>query len=165
MCFGRLSRLIWTSLLSTEVAWVEGSWGSWCLSSGLPVRGRAHPGKVPSLNRPLNVVEGFECSNDPRGYVVWDLNASVESPMANRLWVMGQTKSSSRHLHEDHTIEACDIARYGGAGVPPWSQAWGRASSESPWWLGCSSWDPAGPSPNERREDIPQWAYHLQEEP
>ncbi|MEQ2256445.1 hypothetical protein ILYODFUR_024281 [Ilyodon furcidens] len=29
----------------------------------------------PSLNRHLNVVEGFECSNDPRGYVVWGLNA------------------------------------------------------------------------------------------
>ncbi|MEQ2286077.1 hypothetical protein AMECASPLE_038428 [Ameca splendens] len=29
----------------------------------------------PSLNHHLNVVEGFECSNDPRGYVVWGLNA------------------------------------------------------------------------------------------
>ncbi|MEQ2311738.1 hypothetical protein AMECASPLE_023727 [Ameca splendens] len=29
----------------------------------------------PSLNRHINVVEGFECSNDPRGYVVWGLNA------------------------------------------------------------------------------------------
>ncbi|KAK5620481.1 choline dehydrogenase 3 [Crenichthys baileyi] len=29
----------------------------------------------PSLNRRLNVVEGFECSNVPRGYVVWGLNA------------------------------------------------------------------------------------------
>ncbi|MED6251337.1 hypothetical protein ATANTOWER_028737, partial [Ataeniobius toweri] len=28
-----------------------------------------------SLNRHLNVVEGFECSNDPRGYVVWGFNA------------------------------------------------------------------------------------------
>ncbi|KAK5617647.1 hypothetical protein CRENBAI_002383 [Crenichthys baileyi] len=27
------------------------------------------------FNRHLNVVEGFECSNDPRGYVVWGLNA------------------------------------------------------------------------------------------
>ncbi|KAK5612362.1 hypothetical protein CRENBAI_013198 [Crenichthys baileyi] len=33
--------------------------------------------KIPSLNRHLNVVEGFECSNDPRGYVVWGLNAPV----------------------------------------------------------------------------------------
>ncbi|KAK5610246.1 hypothetical protein CRENBAI_008644 [Crenichthys baileyi] len=48
------------------------------------------------------------------------------------------------------------------AEVPPWSQAWGRDSPESAWWPGCSSWDPAGPSPNERREAIPQWAHHLQ---
>ncbi|KAK5622160.1 hypothetical protein CRENBAI_009068 [Crenichthys baileyi] len=75
---------------------------------------------------------------------------------------MGQTKSGSRILHEDKYIEARDVARYGGAGVPPWSQAWGRVSSESTWWLGCSSRDPAGPSPNERREAIPQWAHHLQ---
>ncbi|MED6285873.1 hypothetical protein CHARACLAT_033630 [Characodon lateralis] len=30
---------------------------------------------MPSLNRHLNVVEGFERLNDPRGYVVWGLNA------------------------------------------------------------------------------------------
>ncbi|MEQ2233662.1 hypothetical protein ILYODFUR_024070 [Ilyodon furcidens] len=47
------------------------------------------------------------------------------------------------------TIEACDVARYGGAGVPSWSQAWGRDSLESALWLGCSSWDP---SPYERCE-------------
>ncbi|MEQ2289983.1 hypothetical protein AMECASPLE_038732 [Ameca splendens] len=29
----------------------------------------------PSLNRHLNVVEGFECLNDTRSYVVWGLNA------------------------------------------------------------------------------------------
>ncbi|MED6282428.1 hypothetical protein CHARACLAT_032070 [Characodon lateralis] len=75
---------------------------------------------------------------------------------------MGQTKSSSRHLHEDHKIEARDVTLYGGPGVPPWSQAWGRDSSESAWWLGFSSWHPAGPSPNERCEAIPQWAHHLQ---
>ncbi|KAK5617117.1 hypothetical protein CRENBAI_012876, partial [Crenichthys baileyi] len=54
---------------------------------------------------------------------------------------------------------------YGGARVPPWSQAWGRDSPEGAWWPGCSSWDPAGPSPNERREAIPQSAHHLQGEP
>ncbi|KAK5620726.1 hypothetical protein CRENBAI_019570 [Crenichthys baileyi] len=70
-----------------------------------------------------------------------------------------------RILHEDKYIEARDVARYGGAGVPPWSQAWGRDSSESAWWPGCSSRDPAGPNPNERREAIPQWAHHLQGEP
>ncbi|MED6279235.1 hypothetical protein CHARACLAT_032472 [Characodon lateralis] len=64
---------------------------------------------------------------------------------------------SHRTPHDDYEIEACDVARYGGAGVPPWSQAWGRDSSESAWWLGCSSRDPAGPSPNERRKTIPQW--------
>ncbi|MEQ2185437.1 hypothetical protein GOODEAATRI_018129 [Goodea atripinnis] len=53
-------------------------------------------------------------------------------------------------------------ARYGGDGVPHRSQAWGRDSSESAWWLGCSSWHPAGPSPNERHKAIPQWAHHLQ---
>ncbi|KAK5614519.1 hypothetical protein CRENBAI_020674 [Crenichthys baileyi] len=78
---------------------------------------------------------------------------------------MGQTKSGSRILHEDKYIEARDVARYGGAGVPPWSQAWGRDSSESAWWPGCSSRDLAGPNPNERREAIPQWAHHLQGEP
>ncbi|MEQ2241941.1 hypothetical protein ILYODFUR_030538 [Ilyodon furcidens] len=31
--------------------------------------------------------------------------------------------------------------------------------------MGCSSRDPAGPNPNERREAIPQWAHHLQGEP
>ncbi|KAK5622096.1 hypothetical protein CRENBAI_010487, partial [Crenichthys baileyi] len=78
---------------------------------------------------------------------------------------MGQTKSGSRILHEDKYIEARDVARYGSDGVPPWSQAWGRDSSESAWWPGCSSRDPAGPSLNERREAIPQWAHHLQGEP
>ncbi|MED6271976.1 Phosphatidylinositide phosphatase SAC1-A [Characodon lateralis] len=71
----------------------------------------------------------------------------------------------SRTPHNDYKIEARDVARYSGAGVPPWSQAWGQDSSESTWWLGCSSWDPAGPSPNERHETIPQRAHHLQGEP
>ncbi|MED6274143.1 hypothetical protein CHARACLAT_013486 [Characodon lateralis] len=31
--------------------------------------------RYPSLHGHLNVVEGFECPNDPRGYVVWGLNA------------------------------------------------------------------------------------------
>ncbi|MED6278974.1 IQ motif-containing GTPase-activating protein 3 [Characodon lateralis] len=77
----------------------------------------------------------------------------------------GDRISDSRIPHEDEYIEARDVARYGGAGVPPWSQAWGWDSSESAWWPGCSSRDPAGPSPNERREAIPQWAHHLQGEP
>ncbi|MEQ2238492.1 hypothetical protein ILYODFUR_033729 [Ilyodon furcidens] len=71
----------------------------------------------------------------------------------------------SRTPHDDYQIEARDVARYAGAGVPPWRQAWGWDSSESAWWLGCSSRDPAGPSPNERREALPQWAHHLQGEP
>ncbi|MEQ2280568.1 hypothetical protein AMECASPLE_021225 [Ameca splendens] len=89
----------------------------------------------------------------------------VGSPMANRVWVTGQAKSGSRHLHEDHTIKARDIAWHGGAGVPPWSQAWGQNSLGVAWWPGCSSRDPAGPSPNERCGSIPQWAHHLQGEP
>ncbi|MED6294639.1 hypothetical protein CHARACLAT_023125, partial [Characodon lateralis] len=72
---------------------------------------------------------------------------------------------TSRTPHDDYKIEARDVAWYGGAGVPPWSQAWGRDSSESAWWLGGSSRDPAGPSPNERRKTIPHWAHHLQGEP
>ncbi|MEQ2227189.1 hypothetical protein ILYODFUR_035230 [Ilyodon furcidens] len=68
---------------------------------------------------------------------------------------------SHRTPHDDYEIEARDIARYGRARVP----AWGRNSSESAWWLRCSSRDPAGPSPNERHETIPQWAHHLQGEP
>ncbi|KAK5600700.1 hypothetical protein CRENBAI_012103, partial [Crenichthys baileyi] len=55
-----------------------------------------------------------------------------------------------RILHEDKYIEARDVARYGGAGVPPWSQAWGRDSSESSWWPG-SPRDPRAPSPKEMR--------------
>ncbi|KAK5598870.1 hypothetical protein CRENBAI_002894 [Crenichthys baileyi] len=39
------------------------------------------------------------------------------------------------------------------------------ATPESAWWPGCSTRDPAGPSPNQRREAIPQWAHHLQGEP
>ncbi|MED6237325.1 hypothetical protein ATANTOWER_022802 [Ataeniobius toweri] len=58
-----------------------------------------------------------------------------------------------RHLHEDHEIVGRDIAQYARARVPPWSRAWG---------LGCSSRDPAWPSPNERHKAIPQWAHHLQ---
>ncbi|MEQ2241420.1 hypothetical protein ILYODFUR_025080 [Ilyodon furcidens] len=104
-------------------------------------------------------MEEFECSNDPRGYVAWGLNAP------GRVSHGKQTKSGSRHPHEDHYIEAHDVARYVGAGVAPWSQARDRDLSESAWWLGCSSRDPAGPSPNERREAIPQWAHHLQGEP
>ncbi|MED6289047.1 hypothetical protein CHARACLAT_032325 [Characodon lateralis] len=79
--------------------------------------------------------------------------------------VTGQTKSGSRIPHDDYRIEAREVARYDGAGVLPWSQAWGRDLSDSAWWPGCSSRDPAGPSPNERRETIPQWAHHLQGEP
>ncbi|MEQ2291395.1 hypothetical protein AMECASPLE_013038, partial [Ameca splendens] len=67
--------------------------------------------------------------------------------------------------HEDENIEVRDVARYGGAGVPPWCQAWARELPESAWWPGCSSRDPAGPSPNERREVIPHWAHHRQGEP
>ncbi|MED6252547.1 hypothetical protein ATANTOWER_013308 [Ataeniobius toweri] len=54
--------------------------------------------------------------------------------------------------HEDKNIEARDVARYGGARVPPWSQAWGRDSPESAWWPCCSSRDLAGPSPNTVRD-------------
>ncbi|KAK5622843.1 hypothetical protein CRENBAI_023966 [Crenichthys baileyi] len=89
----------------------------------------------------------------------------VDPDMLKHIRVMGQTKSGSRILHEDKYIEARDVARYGGAGIPPWSQAWGRDSLESAWWPGCSSRDPAGQSPNERGEAIPQWAHHLQGEP
>ncbi|KAK5602238.1 hypothetical protein CRENBAI_015058 [Crenichthys baileyi] len=67
-------------------------------------------------------------------------------------------------LTKDKYIKAHDVAWYGGAGVPPWSQAWGRDSPESVWWPGCSSWDLARPSPNKRREAIPRWAHHLQRE-
>ncbi|MED6248407.1 hypothetical protein ATANTOWER_032950, partial [Ataeniobius toweri] len=82
--------------------------------------------------------------------------------LGDRLWVTGQAKSSLRHLHEDHTVEARDVAWYSGAGVPLWSQAWGQDSSESAWWPGCSSEDLLGPSLNERHEAIPQRAHHLQ---
>ncbi|MEQ2198758.1 hypothetical protein XENOCAPTIV_017848 [Xenoophorus captivus] len=115
----------------------------------------------PSLNRHLNMVEGFECSNDPSGYVVWGLNAPGR--VSHGKQAIGDRSDKERF--KNYKIEARDIAWYGGAGDPPWNQAWGRDSSESAWWLGCSSRDLARPSPNERRETIPQWAHHLQGEP
>ncbi|MEQ2246487.1 hypothetical protein ILYODFUR_039003 [Ilyodon furcidens] len=48
---------------------------------------------------------------------------------------------------------------------PAGTPAWGQDSLESAWWLGCSSRDPVGPSPNKRREAIPHGAHHLQGEP
>ncbi|MEQ2281510.1 hypothetical protein AMECASPLE_031109 [Ameca splendens] len=67
---------------------------------------------------------------------------------------MGQTKSGSRIPHDDYRIEARDVTRYSGAGVPPWSQAWGRDSSESAWWPGCSSRGRAKPE-REMRDHPP----------
>jgi len=40
--------------------------------------------KLTILNCHLNVVEGFEYSNDPRSYVVWGYMPLVGSPKANR---------------------------------------------------------------------------------
>lgn len=31
--------------------------------------------RLPSLNRDLNMVDGFQCLDDPRSYVDWSLNA------------------------------------------------------------------------------------------
>ncbi|MEQ2288888.1 hypothetical protein AMECASPLE_027512 [Ameca splendens] len=56
------------------------------------------------------------------------------------------TTTKSRHVTSPGTAEL---------GSHPWSQAWGQDSSESAWWLGCSSQDPTGPSPNERCEAMP----------
>ncbi|KAK5610690.1 hypothetical protein CRENBAI_001288 [Crenichthys baileyi] len=146
--------------------------------SGLPQVSGKYPVKSPKDHLLLNIgAEVYKvCPNpdvllpylikdNPLLSVVHNQRVKMDvktagSPMANRLWVTGQTKSGSRHLQKDHTIEARDVAWYGGAGVPSWSQAWGRDSSESAWWLGCTSRDPAGPSLNERCEDIPQWARY-----
>ncbi|MEQ2245324.1 hypothetical protein ILYODFUR_026512 [Ilyodon furcidens] len=75
----------------------------------------------------------------------------VGSPMANRLWVTGQTKSGSRHLHEDHIIEARDVA---------WLQAETSSGGtrRRPPGLLLTGPGRAGTSLNERREAIPQWA-------
>ncbi|MED6272872.1 hypothetical protein CHARACLAT_001102 [Characodon lateralis] len=146
----------------------------WELNTSL-AKGSAIPSR-PSLTAwACQVCPAFSSpsgSNSPPGGDQWTAQplSSSECPKhaAEGLTKRQQRKYSfihSRHPHEDHYIETCDVARYGGAGVPPRSQAWGRDSSESAWWLGCSSRDPAGPSPNERREAIPRWAHQLQGEP
>ncbi|MEQ2198848.1 hypothetical protein XENOCAPTIV_019422, partial [Xenoophorus captivus] len=66
----------------------------------------------------------------------------------------------SRHLHEDHTIEARDVVQYGAATM---EKSWGADSPESAW-SGCCSWDTAWPSPNKRCKAIPKWAHPLQAE-
>ncbi|MEQ2253566.1 hypothetical protein ILYODFUR_033500 [Ilyodon furcidens] len=45
---------------------------------------------------------------------------------------------------------------------PTLSQAWGRVSSPSAWWLGYSWCNLAGPSLIKRHKAIPHWAHHLQ---
>ncbi|MEQ2269092.1 hypothetical protein XENORESO_021873 [Xenotaenia resolanae] len=64
-----------------------------------------------SLNRHLNVVEGFECSNDPRGYVVWGLNAPGRVSHGKQALGDGSDKESfmrtkiSRHMTSPGTAE------------------------------------------------------------
>ena len=78
---------------------------------------------------------------------------------------MGQTKSGSKNPYGKIQFKDRDVARYGAAGAPPWSQARGRGSYASAWWPGLSPRGPAGLSPKERRGTVFPWAHHLQEEP
>ncbi|MEQ2230644.1 hypothetical protein ILYODFUR_031525 [Ilyodon furcidens] len=71
----------------------------------------------------------------------------VGSPMANRLWVTAQ---SLHEVQKNQGTWRCPVQWNRGPTLEP-----GLGS-------GCSSEDLAGPSSNERRETIPQWAYHLQ---
>ncbi|MEQ2239486.1 hypothetical protein ILYODFUR_004943 [Ilyodon furcidens] len=119
----------------------------------------------PSLNRHLNVVEGFDCWNNPRGYVVRGLSAPGRVSHGKQALGDGSDKERFRHLHEDHLNEARNAAQYNGARVPPWSQAWRWDSSASAWWPGYSLRDLARPSPNKRHKAIAQWAHHLHGEP
>ncbi|MED6262493.1 hypothetical protein ATANTOWER_020471 [Ataeniobius toweri] len=87
----------------------------------------------------------------------------VGSPMANRLWVTGQTKSGSRRLHEDHKkLRHMMLPGMAEPGSHPGARPGVRTHRRAP---GYSSQDLAGPSTNECREAIPQWAHHLQGEP
>ncbi|MEQ2230130.1 hypothetical protein ILYODFUR_026115 [Ilyodon furcidens] len=86
----------------------------------------------PPLIHHLNVVEGFECWNDPRGYVVWGLN--VPGRVSHGKQAPGDGSDKERFKtpsQRPKQIEESDVARHSRAGVLPWSQAWGRDSSES----------------------------------
>ncbi|KAK5610649.1 hypothetical protein CRENBAI_001957 [Crenichthys baileyi] len=57
------------------------------ISKGVPVH--------PSLNRHLNVVEGFECSNDLGGYVIWALPWQTGSGAGVPPWSQTRGRDSS----------------------------------------------------------------------
>ncbi|KAK5600856.1 hypothetical protein CRENBAI_008570 [Crenichthys baileyi] len=68
---------------------------------------------------------------------------------------MGSDKERFKNLHEDKYIEARDVARTGGAGVPTWSQAWVGTRRRAPGGWVAPRGGPAGPDPNERRKGHP----------
>ncbi|MED6268758.1 hypothetical protein CHARACLAT_025631 [Characodon lateralis] len=93
----------------------------------------------PSLNRHINVVEGFECSNDPRGYVVWGLNAPGR--VSHGKQALGDGSDKERHVTLPGTAE-------------PGSHPGARPG------VGTRRRVPGGlVAP---RGTIPQWAHHLQ---
>ena len=86
----------------------------------------------------------------------------VGSPKANRSWVTGQTKSSSKTPYEKEKTKDSDVARYGGTGASPWSQVRGWGTCASAWWPDLCPRGPAGLSPKERRGSNLLWAHHPQ---
>ncbi|MED6278484.1 hypothetical protein CHARACLAT_024365 [Characodon lateralis] len=54
------------------------------------------------MNRHFNVVEGFECWNDPRGYVVQGLNAPGRVSHGKQALGYGSDKERFRRLRKDH---------------------------------------------------------------
>ncbi|MEQ2289759.1 hypothetical protein AMECASPLE_036538 [Ameca splendens] len=72
----------------------------------------------PRLNCHHNVVEGFECSNDPTSYVVWGLNAPGTVSNGKRsLGDRSDKEQFKKNLQEEHKIDACDVAQDSGAGL------------------------------------------------
>lgn len=114
---------------------------------------------------PPIVVGEFEYPNDPRSYVAWGFMPLVGSPMVNRSEVTGQTKSGSEDSYGQCQNKDRDVARYGAAGAPPWSQAWGWGSQASAWWSGLFPRGPTGLSPKGRRGPALLWIHHLQRGP
>ncbi|MEQ2248847.1 hypothetical protein ILYODFUR_023216, partial [Ilyodon furcidens] len=83
---------------------------------------------------PLNMLEGFECLNDPRGYVVWGLNAPGRVSHAQQALGDGSDKDTftrttqSRQVTSPGTVES-GSGLVGERLVPPCRTRLGQAQT------------------------------------
>ena len=101
------------------------------------------------------------CLNDPRSSVGWGCMPLADPPREGTRQSVAQKTS----YDEKQGWSRVSLAQIPVTGAPSWSQAWGRCTTATAWWLDLCPCGPARLSPKRQRGTLFQWAHHLQEGP